>query len=337
MATKKQKQELIDILKFTPVNVTLRIQGYGGESYAGKIDRATYDFFKKNKYDLEEYATDWDGEWNDKVPQELQPFSPGSPYDCDGLWHASGAELSNLNSLVIENNETGDTIWEIAPGLNELEDAGVNVEEFGGTDLDDLDEGTVVYWGGQGEKGCFFEGEFTLRAPFDPKLLKVGYENCDGWYIINFIEYDGEEIDGSGGYSTTGKWGENKWVIVGDEEVYESVPLEEREDEELPTIQELEEDSKEWDPATELDRIWDDAKTDWFDKDVNPAYSGTYEAVIDAEWPLSGIRMVEWTGRSWKEDGKKVAIKQWRGLSTNPAEFETWPFPMVKPNGGIDG
>jgi hypothetical protein len=28
--------------------------------------------------------------------------------------------------------------------------------------------------------------------------------------------------------------------------------------------------------------------------------------------------MVEWSGRGWKEDGKKVLIKQWRGLAENP-------------------
>ena len=86
MATKKQKQELIDVLKFTPTNVRILIQGYGGESYAGHVSRDTYEFFKKNKYSIEEYAGDWDGEWESRVPDQLRPFYPGSPYDCDSLW-----------------------------------------------------------------------------------------------------------------------------------------------------------------------------------------------------------------------------------------------------------
>jgi hypothetical protein len=229
MATKTQKQELINALKFTPIKVNLMLQGYGGESYAGTIDRKIYDHFKANKYDLDEYASDSDGEWSSRIPTELQPFSPGSPYECDNLWHASGAELSDLNEVTI-TDEHGKEVWAHNLGWNALEDSGVVVDQGGGTELDDLQDGTVVFWGGQGEKGCFFDAEFTLREPFDPKKLNITYENCDGWYLINGVEYDGEELDGFGGYSTTGKWGENKWIIVGDEEIYESVPWEEREE-----------------------------------------------------------------------------------------------------------
>lgn len=311
MATKKQKEELINVLKFTPVQAVIRIQGYGGEAYSGRVSREIYDFFKENKYDIEEYASDWDGEWSDKVPEELQPFSPGSPYDCDSLFHASGAELSNLNSFVVENNETNETIWEVAPGYSELVDAGVSVDEMGGEDYDDLEDGTVVFWGGQGEKGCFFEAEFTLNQPFDPKKLRVTYENCDGWYIINGVEYDGEELDGSSAYSTTGKWSEHKWVIVGDEEVYEAVPLDEREEDEV---------AEDWDPAVELEKIAVPFNfTPWFEAEVKPEYKGEYEVSLDAEWPLSGIIRAEWTGRTWKDsDGKKVKIKGWRGLDSDP-------------------
>lgn len=324
MATKKQQQELIDTLKFTPTKVQILIQGYGGESYAGRVDRKIYDYFKSQKIDLNEYASSYDE--FEGMPAEMQPFPPGSPYECDSMFHASGAELSNLNTITVYETDSGKEIWEHNMGWSELEDVGVTVEEFSNVSFeDDLEDGEVAFWGGQGEKGCFFDGEVTLTAPFDPKKLKVIFENCDGWCIVNYIEYDGEEVDGSGGYSTTGKWGENKWIIGGDEEVYdEVVPVDEREDEGLTWDT--------WDPAAELDKIavpkeefdWspleEPAVTEWFSKDVKPTIKGTYEAVIDAAWPLSGIRMVEWTGRSWKENGEKVAIKEWRGLAENPAK-----------------
>ena len=192
-------------------------------------------------------------------------------------------------------------------GWSDLEDSGVIVEQFSDVDFDDLEPGEVIFWGGQGEKGCFFDAEFTLKQPFDPKKLKIMFESCDGWHIVNFIEYDEEELDGSGGYSTTGKWGDAKWILGGDEEVYEAEEFtpDESEDEE--------EESAEW-PITESDP----EVTDWFDKDIKPSIKGTYEAVIDAPWPLSGIKMIEWTGRSWKDDGKKIAITKWRGLAENP-------------------
>ena len=308
--TKEQKQELMDILKFTPITVQVMIQGYGGESYAGTVDRKVYEYFKEHKIDLEEFTNDWDDEHFKFVPDEMRPFSQGQQYDCDNLWHASGAELDGLNTITVSGPD-GD-IWEHNLDYSELEEAGVTLHEWGGSDLDDEDipEGKVVYNGAQGEKGCFFDGELLLRAPFDPKKLKLSYENCGGWYIVNYVEYDGEEVDGSGGYSTTGKWGENKWILPGGEEVYESVSYEDRDADEA---NELKDSGFDWSPLPE-----EPAVTDWFDKDIKPAYKGTYEAAVDAVWPLSGIRMVEWTGRSWKEDGKKIAITKWRGLAEKP-------------------
>lgn len=323
MATKKQKQELIEVLKFTPITVTLTLQGYGGECYAGKVDRKIYDYFKENKIDIEEYASSWDD--FDDVPSELTPFPAGSAYECDNLFHASGAELSESNELCVSDKD-GNTIWEHNLGYSDLEESGVTVEEVGGGELLDLcDENDVVFWGGQGEKGCFFDAEFTLRAPFDPKKLKITYENCDDWYIISGVEYDGEELDGYGGYSTTGKWAENKWVLLNGEEVYTDVVSREESndvDEDVPESACDSEPEEEWDPAEELDNIWDDQKTDWFDISINPERKGQYECEFEsATWPFPIERMCEWTGRTWKEDGKKVSgIKRWRGLKFDPSE-----------------
>ena len=343
MATKKQKQELVDILQFTPTTVTLTLQGYGGESYAGIVDRKIYDHFKQNRYDIEEFAGDWDGEWYDRVPSELHPFPPGSAYECDNLWHASGAELSDLNTICV-SDDNGKDLWEHNLGYSELEESGVNIVENGGCELDDLSEGTVVFVGGQGEKGCFFDAQFTLKAPFDPKKLTIYYENCDGWWIVTGVDYDGEELDGFGGYSTTGKWAENKWIILAEEEVYESVPIEDREEgvdyTQFPTeseinelsdlaekeaLEELKKDYEElmaYDPVAELDKIWEDSKTDWFDSSIKPERKGEYEVeLLHATWPFGDTGRAEWTGRAWKQDGKSVKIKQWRGLKFDPKEL----------------
>jgi hypothetical protein len=331
MATKKQKEELIATLKFTPRTYNIYIGGYGGEAYAGTVDKATYEYFKQKKINIEQYANDWDDLFDD-VPRELMPFSPGSPYDCDNLFHASGAELSNSNEIVI-NDEHGNQHWACAAGLNELEDEGVDVNKWGGCDFDDLPEDTIVHWGGQGEKGTFFDGEIELTQPFDPKKLTVNYENCDGWWIINNIEYDGVEIDGAGGYSTTGKWNENKWILCNGDEVYQSEERDEDDndnedkEEELPTIQELEEDSEEWDPVAELDKITEDMMTEWYPVDVKPVRKGEYEVNLGklVAWPFPRIVRAEWTGRTWKDsEGNTIKeIETWRGLAEDPAKLVT--------------
>jgi hypothetical protein len=340
MATKKQKEELIATLKFTPRTYQMLIQGYGGECYAGRVDRKIYDYFKAQKIDMDEYASSYDE--FEGMPVEMQPFTPGSPYECDGLFHASGAELSDLNSIEVFD-ETGKTHWECTAGLNDLEDKGVVVDEYGSTDLDDLESGEVAFWGGQGEKGCFFDGEIHLKAPFDPAKLRIIYETCDGWSIINGVEYDGVEIDGTGGYSTTGKWSEAKWVLGGDEEVYsETVSADDREDEGLTwdtwdpatdglkalqdAVGELQEQfgsvDDEWNPATELDKITEEMMTDWYPVDVKPVRKGEYEVrnTHTPVWPFPATFRATWTGRTWKDsDGDKVEnIIEWRGLNIDP-------------------
>jgi hypothetical protein len=313
MATKEQKQELIDILKFTPRTYTIYIGGYGGEAYAGKVDKTTYDYFKEHKIDIEEYANDWDNLFSD-VPRELQPFSPGSPYECDSLFHASGAELTNLNEIVI-TDENGDQHWACAAGINELEDEGVDVNETGGQDFDDLDEDTIVHWGGQGEKGTFFDGEIELTQPFDPKKLSVNYENCDGWWLISSVEYDGLEIDGSGGYSTTGKWNENKWVLCNGDEVYKSQRRDEIDEDDKPESA----CTSEW---PEVEEVPDLPVTDWYSVDVKPVHKGEYEVDLGklVAWPFARIVRADWTGRTWKDsEGNTIkGIEAWRGLAEDP-------------------
>lgn len=316
MATKKQKQELIDVLRFTPRTYRIELGNYGGEVYAGRVDRKVYDYFKQRKLDLDDYANDWDNEM--KVPDEFQPFSPGSPYDCDDLVHASGATMDSSNLLQVFD-ENGDTVWECALDLNTLDDAGVDCNEWESFDSDEMADGDVVYWGAQGEKGLLFGNEFELKSPFDPKKLKLGYANADGWLICNGVEYDGETIDNND-LSTTGKWGENKWLING-EEVYEAVSRDDMDEEELAELESAC-TSETWDPVAELDKIiadFDDiVRTEWFPNSVKPVRIGSYETHINIKpvWPWPAETMLEWTGKNWKDiDGNVVKdVVEWRGV-----------------------
>ena len=294
MATKKQKQELIEVLKFTPRTYTLMLSGYGGETYAGIVDRKIYEYFKDKNIDINQYASEWNENlWRD-IPESMRPFTPGDAYECDTFWHVSGAEFSELNFITV-SDEKGDTHWEQHCNYD-LEEQGVTVVCSAEHEIDALDEGTVVFWGGNGEKGCFFDARIELKAPFDPKKLTIYFEDCNGWSIISGVKYDGEELDGSNGYSTYGKWSEWKWFIAGDEEVYEGA--------------ERDEDSEEISEETvsafsTLVQAIADAK--WNDMDVKPSHKGEYECKFTkGVWPSGNVRTAEWTGRSWKENGKKA-------------------------------
>lgn len=224
MATDQQKEELMQTLKFTPRKYKVEIWGYGGEIYWGSVDRKIYDLFKAKEIDIEQYASSWDDMWDD-IPNDMRPFDPGSPYECDIGCHESGATFDSASYITVYD-ETGEKVWQSSLDSTELAEQGVDFDCIDEHYLADYPEGTVVFQGAQGEKGLFFGNEFELKSPFDPAKLRITYTDCDGWSLTCGVSYDGEDIDGND-YDTTGKWGENKWIIIGDEEVYDGVERDE--------------------------------------------------------------------------------------------------------------
>jgi hypothetical protein len=193
------------------------------------------------------------------------------------------------------------------------------------------EKGEVIFIGSSNEKGTFFEGEILLKAPFDIEKLDLNYDEVDGEEIINSVYYDGEEVENWGG-STDGKSSDMDMVrIIDDEKNWERYEIPE-ESEESESISSSESDEN-WDPAKELQKIVDEFKeefgeaeeysdqdkTEWFDVTVKPHHKGSYECEFESTtWPFPIERMCEWSGRSWKENGKKaVGIKRWRGLTFN--------------------
>lgn len=321
MATKREKQELIDTLKFTPTPVRIQLYGYGGECYIGSVSREQYEFFKSKKIDIEQYTHSWDdtGLWDD-VPEDMRPFDPGSPYDCDDLFHASGATMDESSWITVEEVTSGQELFKSNLDISNLEDQGVQVTLGEDCDNTDWDDGRVVFWGGQGEKGCFFDGEITLRAPFDPAKLRIYYGNGDDWLLTGGVEYDGEEVEGMDGYSTTGKWAEGKFWIKGSEEVYEGVERDEdgnQEQDELDV------------PVLEGEEMWAQEAIDsepetwegipltpWWPASKDPVREGEYEVII-GNWPFP--QRAYWDGVLWKQGDQPVIVNQWRGLS-QPAD-----------------
>ena len=217
MATKKQKEQLMQTLKFTPRTYTLMLSGYGGEIVLGSVPRKQYEYFRDNNIDIEEFAGDWDNE--SEVPEEMQPFEPGSWHECDDVAHENGCELSDSNYITV-SDETGEQHWQSDLGYSTLTDAGVEVDEsdeYLCSDRADR-ENTVGFVGQSTEKGCFFEGELELTAPFDPAKLAISYSDIEGWSLISGVTYNGVDIEGHDGYSTRGKGAEYKFYDTGEDE-----------------------------------------------------------------------------------------------------------------------
>jgi hypothetical protein len=216
MASKKQKQELIDLLKFTPREITITFSGYGGEIVLGTIPEETYEFWKNNDLDVEELVSDYDGELD--VPNEFRFITDGSWYDCDDICHESGCEMSSSSGIDVYDELEKRTIFVSSLEPYDLNERGIVCEELDEYYPANKPVGTCVFMGQSVEKGVFFSATFEITKPFDPKLLMISYHDCYGWMLVDpYVTYDDQEIDGANGINTMGKSSEFKIMRVGDD------------------------------------------------------------------------------------------------------------------------
>jgi hypothetical protein len=295
MATRKQKEQLMETLKFTPRNITVNLSGYGGEIVMGRIDKATYDYWSKRD-DFEEYATCWDADEDfPEVPEECRFIDNGSWYECDHHAHETGVEMSDECAITVTDSETGSVIFQSRLGPGTLEDQGIAVNFYEDIDVDDF-PGEGVFVGQNFEKGTFFECEFEITKPFDLTKLQFTYSTYDSWSILDSLSYDGEDLEGSDAYSTSGK--STSYEIYWNDPVVESLEGEE----------------------TQAQRLIDESDVGpWHDtEDHNPVHLGYYDCrVLSTVWPEQRL---QWDGMGWRQDNgdpMRLHVSHWRGLN-NP-------------------
>ena len=299
MATIEEQQKLIETLKFTPRTYTISMWGYGGEKVMGTVDRKIYDYFKHRRLAVDEFAWQSDYAEEQNIPEDMQPFYPGSWYECDNMGHVSGVSRDAGTLRICDEN--GETVYEHS--LEEID---------GGDDspaLSCLDEvwvcsqqpGSVVFVGTSNEKGTFFEGEIELTAPFDIEKLCLTYDEFDGEEMIHSVSYDDEDIDNNGG-STDGKSSDFGLYLI--------------------------KEGNEWESYKDYDSI-EYPKTEWFPKKAKPAYLGNYE--VQTAGKNSYTYHAKWTGSrwisAWQDDipeTEEIKIKQWRGITYNPDADVEW-------------
>lgn len=284
-----EHEQLIEILKFTPCTYKIQIYGYGGEYVMGRVDRKIYDYFKSRRLDIAEYSQSSEYAEEHNIPEDMQPFTAGEWYECDGIVHECGAEVDGSTIEITDQNDN--TVFE--KEVSELYDDEV---EF--NTIDDqyvgnhCDANHAVYFARSGEKGTFFTGEIHLKSPFDISKLKINVYDVDGVEIVCGVEYDGEDIDNED-MSTTGKSYECSLYATSSE---------------FPEV---------IDSYTNMDDIVY-PMTEWFPKKVKPAYVGIYE--VETADANAWYNRAEWTGTEWKSNwgGQGLKVKQWRGIAVDP-------------------
>ena len=297
MATLEEKEALMQTLKWTPRTYKISMWGYGGEKTMGTVDRKIYDYFKHRRLDLSDYA--WDSDYADEnnIPEEMQPFPPGSWYECDNMAHAHGVSR-NAGTLQIED-ENGEVIYERS--LEDCDGGSDDSPEWSCNDevwIDEKPAGTIVFIGNSNEKGTFFEAELPLTMPFDITKLTLNYDEIDGEELVNGVEYDGEDIDNWGG-NTDGKSSDFGFYVAHSQK-----------------------ETGKWEKYTTMDDI-EYPMTDWFPKKVKPVREGNY--MIKTGGKNSYTHQAKWTGSrwisAWGEDTpetEELKIKEWQGLAIDP-------------------
>ena len=296
MATKEEKQELIEILKFTPRTYKISMWGYGGEKVMGRVPREVWDYCMNNQVDLQDIA--WNSETVEDMDldEDLLPFPPGSWYECDGMAHSNGVSRSagtlqiedeNDNSIVETplDNFSGDNVDDESPEFDCTNEAWIG----------EAAEGEVVFVGSSNEKGTFFEGEIELKQPFDIRKLVLQYEEIDGEELVYGVTYDGEDIDNWGG-STDGKSSDFDMYLVGKDSTWTRYAPEE----------------KDWGHPEYGSSPSDWEKSPKFEfAKHKPVYPGYYNAV-------------------WSNFGTTYGSLYWDGK-----EFGEWEYGKFKPQSGV--
>jgi len=231
MATSEEKQELVDTLS-GPRYYRVLIQGYGGESAYMSISKAAHDFWapiceEHGDSDLVEYMNCDDVEECeftdiDSVPVEAQFLNDPDDDMYKRPWYESHTEFEHTyggtyDSCRIDVDEVDSAeynansikeiismmdVTELVDEVGEETEWETEISEMGCCEEPDAEYIAQLY---SSEKGCFFEGIIETVGEFDPKKLKFYVtEFLNGEDTITSIEYDGVEIDNSGG-DTNGK------------------------------------------------------------------------------------------------------------------------------------
>jgi len=311
MATLEQKQELIEVLKFTPRTYKIYLYGYGGEKVMGTVSQESWDYCMENQVDISDIAWNHDAAEDMGLDEEKLPFPPGSWYECDSMAHVSGVSR-DAGTLQIDD-ENGETVLEKSleefDGCDDSVEWACNDEAWIGSRA----KGEIVFIGSSNEKGTFFEGEIELRAPFDITKLQLGYDDVDGEEIVNNVIYDGEEIDNYGG-STDGKSSDFTLVRVIDD---------------AGNFERYEPEEKDWGHPEfgTSPSEWEKSPSFNFKK-IKPVYVGYYNAV----WSNFGTTYgsLYWDGENFGEweYGKfnPVAnVEKWSGYNWDTSDWANQP------------
>lgn len=285
-----EHEKLIEVLKFTPRTYKIQLWGYGGEYSMGTVDRKIYDYFRKRRLSVVDFAWDSDYAEQNNIPEDMWPFTPGSWYECEDMGHVYGVDRSSGTMQILDEND--EVVYERS--LDDLDGCDVQLASGDEVWIDSQPKDTVVFFGYTSDKGTFFEAEFELKQPFDPEKLCITTDDFDGNEIVTSVQYDEEELCNNGG-DTNGKGSDFAFYIAGSNRGHGYTRY----------------------------RDMDDIKytlTAWFSNKQIPPQVGLYNVQTKEGHEYQAMWTGDYWHNTWDDDKKPVKIKQWQGIAYDPDE-----------------
>lgn len=215
MATNKEKEKLVEILKFTPRTYKLTIWGYGAEHTFGHMpNQSSIAYMRKHDLNWEDVLCMSPDEWNvaghEFTDHPCVSDGDGEYFhdvrDIDNLAHCWGAE-HGISSHIFIQDENMQEVFETDTDSDSLEKHGIKFNVDLDVDIDNVE--TATTWLEKGrylvdtrsiEKGTFYEADIELTDLFDIKKLSLYATRINEWpSVIDLVEYDGKQLDNYGG------------------------------------------------------------------------------------------------------------------------------------------
>lgn len=183
---------------------SIYIEGYGEETFAGKVPTPTAEYFEDKAIDLVEYDR---GEIED-IPEEFD-FAEDGLCSVDDVWHFYGPHLEEDNTITV-TDDSGTAVWSSSLGIDDLEEAGVSLKVIKGAE--DLDKNVDAITSSDNftllicrniEEGILFENKLTMDEDFDPSKLTIYYYESVDNLMATAFEYNGVEIEPGSSDTTT--------------------------------------------------------------------------------------------------------------------------------------
>ena len=158
---------------------------YGAEFTVGSVSLDAYAYWSKKGKDYFENHLVSDEESSIEEAHSLYPW-----FERDDLIHTYGVEFSGSNRITINEESTSTTVLESDLDQDWIKDASWVINDKPHL----LEKDTVLMTCASWEKGTWECELIVTDAPFDQSKLEFFLYHIDGMYLVDNLQYDGEEI-----------------------------------------------------------------------------------------------------------------------------------------------